>query len=248
MDSTQLADTLADPIGKIGMAYYFSPLAKERARAMGTNAYVLYAAGRGGVLGEATAVEVDDAFYFFKAGMIAAAVEKGHAVATPGEAAAAHLEVASEFARVHLASVGETTLRDFVDAARALADTLPTGRWPLVDGYLALRTVLDPDAEAYYWTIVLRELRCGVHLEATKAAGLTAAQSCQLDSFAGAFELHGYGDEDRSEVTDELRAARAAAEADTTARMAALLDVLTDAQRAALAQGAAALRTAIPEG
>ena len=77
--------------------------------------------------------------------------------------------------------------------------------------------------------------------------GLTAAQACQLDKGGEAFELHGYGDDDRSEVTPELIAAREAAERDTSARMAALLEPLTDTQRAALLEGTKALAIVFPK-
>jgi hypothetical protein len=59
------------------------------------------------------------------------------------------------------------------------------------------------------------------------------------------FALHGYGDEDRAEETEELVATRLAAEVETSNRMGALLEVLDGAQRAALAQGAIALHEAV---
>jgi hypothetical protein len=245
MDATALADHIAPPISKIGMAYYFSPQAKVRAEAMGTNAYVLYAAGRGGVLGDVEPAEVERAFHFFSDGMILSMIEEGRTVATPAEAAHAHLDVATEFARASLEGIPETVLRTFCDAAAALARSLPTGRWPLVDGYLALETPSDPDTEGYYWAIVLRELRCSVHIDATIAAGLSAAQSCQLDQSETAFALHGYGDGDRSEETDELIAARRTAERETTARMAELLEVLCVDQRLALGHGVDAMAAAL---
>ena len=93
----------------------------------------------------------------------------------------------------------------------------------------------DPVHEAYYWSIVLRELRGGVHTEAVVDVGLTAAEACQLDHGGLSFALHGYRDEDRAEETDELVATRLAAETDTSKRMAVLLETLDDTQRQALA-------------
>ena len=84
----------------------------------------------------------------------------------------------------------------------------------------------DPIHEAYYWSIVLRELRGGVHTDAVVAASLSAAEACQLDHGGMSFGLHGYGDDDRTEETEELVARRGAVEVDTSKRMAALLEVL----------------------
>ena len=122
--------------------------------------------------------------------------------------------------------------------------TLPQGRWPLVDGYLALAVPEGPVHEAYYWSIVLRELRGGIHTEVVIAAGLTASEACQLDRGGAYFGLHGYGDEDRVEETEELRARRLAAEDETTAAMAALLGAIDSTQRKDLAAGALAMHEA----
>jgi hypothetical protein len=248
MDTATLAEKIATPIGQAGMAYYFCDDAKEAAKALGTSSFVLYGAGRGGVMGDVDPTEVDEAFCFFKEGMIAGLVVQGRAVATPDELADVHLEVAASFARATLASIDSGVLEGFVAAARALAGSLPTGRWPLVDGYLAKRRELDFAAEAYYWVIVLRELRCAVHQEAVFAAGLSPAEACQLDRGGSAFEIHGYADEDRSEETEELLERRAEADRDTAARMAALLEVLSEPQRQALAAGAKAIVAATSSG
>ena len=247
MDTIELADAIAVPLGHVGMAHYFHPLAAERAAAAGTHPVFLYATGRGGVLGDVETSYVEETFFFFKDGMIASMYEKGKQSFTPNEAAIAALEVAYEIARKSLLEVDEQILEGFVDASNAIFASMPKGKFPLVDGYLSLKIDLDTDAEALFSAIVLRELRNAVHIEAIKAAGLTAAQACQLDKGGEAFELHGYGDDDRSEVTPELIAAREAAERDTSARMAALLEPLTDTQRAALLEGTKALAIVFPK-
>jgi hypothetical protein len=243
MDTTELADAIAAPISDIGMAHYFHPLAEERAAAAGSNRFFLYAIGRGGVLGDVETSYVEEQFFFFKDGMIAGMYEKGKQAFTPQEGAVAALEVAYELARTSLGEIDEDILVNFSEAARAIFGNVSKGAYPLVDGYLALRSDLDPDAEALFNAIVLRELRNSVHIDAVRAAGLTAAQACQLDKGGAAFALHGYGDEDRTEETAELVAAREEAERDTTARMVALLEPLSDAQREALLAGTTALAT-----
>ena len=204
-----------------------------------------YAGGRGGVLGDVEAVEVDRIFYFFKTGLVASMVEKGRVGADRDTTVATHLDAANDYADATFGGIPTEVLRSFSSASRALAGSLPAGRWPLVDGYLAQPAPADAIHEAYYWAIVLRELRGGVHTDAVVDAGLSAAEACQLDRGGAYFGLHGYGDEDRTEETEELVARRLEAEADTSNRMAGLLEVLGDAQREALARGAIALHDAV---
>jgi len=243
----QLADHLAEPMGTIGMGYYFCPQAQTRAKDDGSHAAFLYAAGRGGVLGDVDIAQVEDAFYFFQDGMIANLYEKGTAVYPRDRAVEVALEVAAQYAVDTFGDVDPALLSAFVDAASSLFDTLPKGRWPLVDGYLAQGLPEELVPRAYFCTIVLRELRGGVHIDAVKAAGLSAKQACQLDRGGFSFALHGYNEDDKEPETPELIAARDAAERDTTARMAQLFDALSEDQRDALAAGSDALLAVLPQ-
>jgi hypothetical protein len=245
MDTLELAETIAAPIGTVGMSYYFSPQAIARGQGLELDVVTFYAGGRGGVLGDIDAVEVDRIFYFFKSGLVAGMVEKARVSADRAETVTTHMLAADDYADATFGAIPTEVLDGFSDAARALAATLPQGRWPLVDGYLALDVPDGPVHEAYYWSIVLRELRGGVHTEVVVAAGLTASEACQLDHDGAFFGLHGYGDEDRVEETEELRARRLAVEDETSAAMAALLGAITPAQRAALATGALAMHDAV---
>jgi hypothetical protein len=241
MDAVALAETVAEPLGWTGMGFYFSPQAVARGNELGLDVATFYAGGRGGVLGDIEPVEVEQIFYFFKTGLIASMVERARAEAELQATVAAHLLAANDYADATLGGIPEPVLRSFSAAAKALADTLPTGRWPIVDGYLAQPVPVDPIHAAYYWSITLRELRGALHTEAVVAAGLSGIAACQLDHDGTYFALHGYSDEDRVDETAELVARRAAAEIDTTNRMASLLEVLDDGQREALAAGALAL-------
>jgi hypothetical protein len=245
MDTPELAETIADPIGTVGMSFYFSPQAIARGEGLELDVITFYAGGRGGVLGDIDAVGVDRIFYFFKTGLVASMVEKARVGADRQETVATHLDAANDYAAPTFGGIPLDTLQAFSAAARALADTLPNGRWPLVDGYLAQRVPGDPVHAAYYWSIVLWELRRGEHTEAVIAAGLSGAEACQLGHAGSYFALHGYGDEDRAEETEELVATRLAVEVETSNRMATLLEVLDGAQRSALAHGAIALHEAV---
>lgn len=247
MESNATATTLAEPIGILGMSYYFSPHAIARGEELGQDVVTFYAGGRAGVLGQVSPDEADEIFMFFKSGMVSAMVEKSRSVTDPEVTAAAHLEAAWSFADATFGAVPADVLDAFSEAARALAATLERGRWPLVDGYLDAGEPVGSVRAAYYWTIVLRELRGGVHTDAVKAAGLSGAAACQLDRGGAFFALHGYGDEDRLDETEELIAARAAVEESTDARMATLLEGVSADARVALARGAEAMFAAIAD-
>jgi len=245
MDTLELADTIADPIGTVGMSFYFSPQAIAHGEGIELDVITFYAGGRGGVLGDIDAVEVDRIFYFFKSGLIATMVEKARVGADREETVATHMKAANDYADATFGGIPDEVLRGFSAAAKTVVDALPAGRWPIVDGYLALPVPADPVHEAYYWAIVLRELRGGVHTDAVIEAGLSGSEACQLDRGGAYYGLHGYGDEDRTDETDELVARRLAVEVETSERMAVLLDVLDEAQREALAVGAVALHESV---
>ncbi len=245
MDTAELAHEIAAPIGRAGMAYYFCPAAKTKAGDLGIDLFSFYATGRGGVMGDVDPKAVEAAFWFFKDGLIESLVVQGQRTLTLTAAADAHLEVATELAHLTLGGVDRATLEAFVEAARSLGASLPLGCWPLVDGFVARVDGLDLEAEAYLWIVVLRELRGGLHIDATIAEGVSPAAACQLDRQGISYEMHGFGDADRSDETPELTAQWEAAEAETTATMAELLSVLSEAQRAALAAGTKAITDAV---
>ncbi|MGI9163889.1 MAG: helix-turn-helix domain-containing protein [Mycobacterium sp.] len=245
MNAAELAQSIAEPLGAVGATYYFDAGTIERGTAIGLDVLSFYALGRGGVLGDVPAEEVDDVFFFFRRGAIAELYGKGRAVGSAEVGAAAHLEAADAYARRTFGGVPVTTLRAFNDAAAALTATAPTGQWPIFDGYRDRGLTGDPVADAYRNAILLRELRGGVHTDAVKDAGLTPAEACATDHGGANFALHGFGDADRPEMTAELDARRAAAEADTNTRMAGLLATLDDVQRGALKEGAIAMHDAL---
>lgn len=209
--------------------------------------FLLYAGGRGGMLGDRTPADVDEEFFFFKPGMITLMVEAARASADRGAIVEAHLGAADDYARATFGGADPAVRAAFDAAARVLVDTLPWGRWPLVDGYRSAGLPADPVASAYRHTVILRELRGGVHLDAVVAAGLTAAVACQFDRGDDYYALHGFSDDDRVPGTPELLATRVAAEEATDVAMAELFADLDDGRRADLTAGAGALFAAMTE-
>ena len=241
MDASQLTATIADSIGKMGAAHYFSPESAAAGEAAGLDLGALYAAGRGGVMGDKSPEVIEEAFFFFKPPLVASMVRGAEGIATPSQAADAAFVGAAAFGTARLSELDPQVRDAFLEAARQAVANAPRGRWPLFDGHAARANSSDPAAEAFLLIMALRELRGGVHTEAIQMQGLSAATACQLDSNPISFELHGFIDEDRVEVTDELIAKRRAAEEATDAEMIAILSGLSDAQREALAAGVSAM-------
>jgi len=245
MDATTAASTVAGPLGNLAANFYFSPQSTARGDAIGLDVISLYGAGRASMLGGVDPQTADAVFYFFKPGMVAGVVERGRSLAAEDAIAAAHLGAADDYADAHLAGVDATTLNAFTDAVDALAATVPSGSWPLFDGYRAAPTPTTDAARAYRAAILLRELRGGVHTDAVQACGLSPAAACQFDRDLGYFQMHGFSEEDMVEHTPKIDEQKAAAEAATTARMAALFASLSPAQLDAIVTGTQALESAL---
>jgi hypothetical protein len=245
MNSRDCATTIAAPIGLVGMSFYFSPQAIAIGETIELDIVTFYGAGRGGVLGDVEVTEVDEVFFFFKEGVIAGLMEAARAGAPRELAVSKHLEASSVFARDTFGGIDAGVLEAFSAAAESLMASVPKGSWPIVDGYLLQPAPSDSVAAAYRWAVILREVRGGVHTDAVKAEGLSDLEAVQFDNGGAMLGLHGYADEDRVEETDEIVARRQAVEDDTDARMEAVLDVLSDSQRDALAAGALAMLEAL---
>ncbi len=241
MDELTIATTVAGPLQDLAGKFYFSPFAVDRAASIGIDVVALYGAGRGGVVLGATPNQVDEIFYFFKPGMVAAMVEKARSLASEEAIVDAHLAAANDYAEASFAGVDDETLLRFAELANNVAAAAPTGIWPLFDGYFAAPTPTTPAAAAYRGAILLRELRGGVHTEAVKAAGLSPVTACQFDRDDFYFRMHGFGDDDVVELTNEVKALKDSTESATNAKMAELFSVLSVDERIELTEGLNAL-------
>jgi hypothetical protein len=241
MDATTAASTIAGPVGDVAANFYFSKQAIARGEAIGLDVVCLYGAGRASMLGGVDPETADAIFYFFKPGMIAAVVTRGRSLASEDAIATAHLGAADDYAEATFAAVDSATLGAFTDAVAALVATVPSGFWPLFDGYRSAPTATTAAAQAYRAAILLRELRGGVHTDAVKACGLSPATACQFNRDLDNFKLHGFSDDDMVEYTPEIEAQKAEAEAATTAQMAALFAPLSETQLEAIVAGTNAL-------
>ena len=244
MEPLACATTTGPIFSALGAGFYFSPASIARAESIGLDVVSLYGAGRGGSLRGCSPEEVDQTFFFFKPGMIAAMVERGRSMAEPEAIWEAHLGGADDFARASFSSVDASVLAGIIDAAEAIVDAAPQGRWPLIERNREAPMPDDLPARAYRGVIALRELRGGVHTDAVVSLGLSGSVACQLDQGDGYFKLHGFSDDDKVPVTDALLALKAAAEQRTDESMAELLTAASGDQLDQLVTGAAALEAA----
>jgi hypothetical protein len=244
MNATELSQITADPIQLVGMSFYFAPSTVERAKERGLNVFQFYGLGRGGVLGDADYETVFDAFTFFShsaMGMLwTASREKGD----PVETAEAHLSAAYAYADDTFGAIASDVLANFASATRKVVDAVESGHHRLFDGYKQFAVPLDPVHAAYLGSVLLRELRGCVHIDAIGEAGITAAEAAYLQE-PTIFKMHGYTDDDAPVVTPELEAKKAKAEAITSAAMAAYFEVLSDEERECVGNGALAMANAV---
>ena len=121
---------MAEPIGTVGMTFYFGAESAAEGEKLGLDVLGLYCAGRGGVVGEVEPAEVDEVFYFFKPGLISGMLVATRATASREAAIDAHLAAADAYARLHglgcvMATWGPGGLKLVNTTAQAWAENSP---------------------------------------------------------------------------------------------------------------------------
>jgi hypothetical protein len=236
MNTDELSTLTADPIQVLGVSFYFDALTKEKGREHGINVVEFYGLGRGGVLGNVDTSVVVDAFTFFDPSSIDYFWTSAKEKADPVAVAASHVDAAYAFADRTFGAIDPALLARFGAAARKAAEAEPRGVCPLVDGYLKYPAPSDPVHAAYLGTILLRELRGGVHIHAVKEVGLDAVTACYLQD-PTVFTLHGYKEDATPNVTEDLEAKKRRAEELTSEMVARCFDALSEEERLAVAEG-----------
>ena len=244
MNATELARTLATPVQTLGASFYFDPPTAERAHELGLNVFEFYGLGRAGTLGDVDVAIVDRAFTFFHPRVYDMLWSNAREKADPVVTAERYLEAAYEFADRTFGAVDSALLARVGASAQKVLAAVPDERHLLVDGYRQYPTPTSAVHAAYLGTILLRELRGGVHIEAVVEAGLSPLEACYLQD-ASIFKLHGYLEDEAPEVTAEHEAKKVRAEELTEEKMADYLEVLDDDERQALASGVSAMFDAL---
>lgn len=226
MNPEQLSTQIAAEIQVLGMSFYFDPVTKARARTHGLNSVEYYGLGRGGVLGDVDTQAVFEAFTFFDDSALDFLWTQAKVKADPVAMARDYLLAAYDFADRTFGGIDAATLARFGASVRRVIDQVEPGRCALVDGYRRFEAPKDPVHAAYLATILLRELRGGLHIEAVKEVGLSAKEAAFVQD-EGIYKFHGYDEASAPAATPELVAKKQSAEDLTTAKEAACMAVLS---------------------
>jgi hypothetical protein len=246
MNSVELADLTAEPVQWLGMSFYFDPLTRARGKQNGLNSFEYYGLGRGGTLGDVDIDVVVEAFTFFHPRVLDRMWTQAKEKADPVAVASDYVVAAYEFADRTFGGVDRQVLSDFAAAAHKVAASVEGGHHHLVDGYKQYDVPTDPVHAAYLGCILMRELRGCVHIDALNEVGLSALEACYLQDPA-LFAMHGWVEDETPTVTPETAAKKVRAEELTSAMMAECFSVLSETERAHLAEGAVAMFEALKE-
>ena len=226
------------PVGKLGGAWMFDAKVNARGEELGLDTWAWYHCGRGGVLGQPDASVVVAAFGFFPPALQTKAWNKGIAVmAAP--------EVAQEYAKACAAwgvekfGVGADRLADLLTTA---LDTAPILGLPLFAGWL-VKLHEGPSDGPSRLALALqaaREHRGSCHLAAVAAAGIPPLQAVMSGRY-GATNAEFFGWPQPWPDPSVAKDAMVAVEVVTDAMVTTAFEVLTDAERAELAEGLRAL-------
>jgi hypothetical protein len=243
MDAVRSAGaTVGDAVGR----FMLHPQTMQRSLEAGfPDPFAAYFAGRGGVLGDATADTVNSVFFVFAPNMLRTSWNKGVAVMGAAAAAAWYWDETARFGREHLAGL------DGVDRLASLGERAAVAaggtNLPLFEGWRAMPLADDAPARALQVMFVLRELRAGLHFNALTVAGIGPVEAHMLNkgpssaAFMGWQEPYADGAGKQELFAD--------AEAATNRRMAEVYAAaLTSAETQEFAQLSADARRAVKAG
>jgi hypothetical protein len=143
------------------------------------NPFAGYVAGRGGVLGEATAGTVSSVFVVFEPNFIRAMWEEGVAVRGAVGAADIYWDQAADFARKYL--VGAEGLDRIATLGEKIIAAAPDAGLPLYAGWRTMPLADDGPARALQVMFILRELRGSVHFNALTISGVSPVEAHMLN-------------------------------------------------------------------
>jgi len=240
MTPLELVQSTSPPVNGAGAAFYFDPATLARGKELGLDGFRFYVLGRGGVLGDVEPAVVASAFGYFAPGVMEAIWGSAKERMAPRDAAREYLRCAEDFGRARLS--GLEGLDAFNEAAEAVVDAVDVSALALFAGVAAEPLPDDTPARAYRNVMTLRELRGSVHLLSVVASGLHPATA---HAIRRPDDVASFGWDPAPQVTDENRAALAAADELTDRLLTPWYDVLDAEQAAALAAGASAISTAL---
>ncbi len=228
-------------VSKSGGAFMLHPTTIGRAKELGMNGFAFYYLGRCGVLGDIEPDLVATTIVFFPPDRVATSWRKGRAVMAPTDAAEAYAECCRRWGRDHLATAGG--LERFCELAERVAGAAEPAGLPLFAGWRALPLPDDPPGRAAQLLNVLREHRGGLHSTAVRSCGLSPLEAV-VTGPSGPDSARFFGWPEPYPDPAPFREAHARAELLTDELAAAAYEVLTDGERAELADLCAEVKAA----
>lgn len=232
------------PIEKVGATWMLHPEQSEATTQAGYgHPFAGYFVGRAGAMGEVTAQTVDATFALFAPEVVSTMWEMGLPVHGARGGAELYFEQAAQWAGRHLAGVAD--LDRFAELGERVIAAAPALGLPLFAAWRTLPRVSDAAGHAFQVSLILRELRGGIHLAAVAAAGLTAVEAHKLAGKPDEY-IDMFGWPQPYPDVEHLKAVRENVEATTDARCAQILALALNADEAEeLARIAEAMQAAV---
>lgn len=209
-------------INKRGSQLFFDEITLAHAASKGfDDVFVLYAAGRAGVMGEVTAAQVTSAFAFFEPTMVEQIWAKAQAAAPAPAIAAIYAEGMSAAARERW---NEDAASDVARIGRTVVDSVDPIGMPLFAGWRSMPVPDDLTGAAAIVVMALRELRGDVHVQSVAVSGLRAIEAEMATRGIPGAELHGW--KPPYPDPEPLQETMAAAQAVTSSRMVHIYEQL----------------------
>ncbi len=246
MNPLDTATALAAPVGALGGKFMLDPATFARGAEIGfPPGFEYYALGRLGVLGDVDPVVVAASAVMFEPGLVANLWTKGRSFGEPAATAAHYATSCQAWGREHL--TGQPGLDRLAELLEQVVAAAPTAGLPLFAGWKAMPRPADAAGATYQLLHTLREYRFEVHCIAILAEGLAPLEAV-LAGPGGEANAKMFGwTVPYPDITDEIRARRAAAEDRTNALCAVAYESLTDAERTELVDLVTNLRAHVIE-
>ncbi|MDA8147760.1 MAG: hypothetical protein M0Z93_03150 [Actinomycetota bacterium] len=244
MTPEELVADACPKIGVLGSAFYFTPETVARGKELGLDGFRFYFLGRGGVLGNVEPAVVQSAFGYFESGLATKmwSSARERTTLTEREVGREYVLASQEFGRRNFA--GLAGLEELCGAAESVVASVHPAGLALYAALAAEPLPDDAPARAMQLVTVLRELRGSIHLLAVVAAGVSPMVAHYYRR-PGDFTTFGYSEDDAPEITGEIEEAMHAVDAHTDRLMAQAFGVLSEPERAALADGVNRMAAAV---
>jgi hypothetical protein len=172
----QTAVRLKSPVFELGGAFRQDPRTTRKARQLGLTGWAFYVAGRAGALGDVRPDTAAAAMAFIASDAVRDGWEAARKVALPSEVAEASAAECGRWGRENLESF--YALPRLVELLERVVVDADAAGMPLFAAWRAMPVPEGgPGARAAILLHLLREHRCGAHIQAIRASALTPLEA-----------------------------------------------------------------------